>query len=588
VTLTAGSWYNAKVVVDKPDTSQRLRFWVDEDGDGFDAGDLLLTSTAVDDDWLGGYVGLFKGAGMTTVHQFDDFKLGFDDDSDDTLDVDEVVLHDDFDSTTITLTHDDNGNLTYDGVYEYVYDFLNRLVKVKYAEPGGGADVTVAEHEYDGMNRRIRKLVQNFGEGVVPGSDEGGTITGIQAGNRHEHYYYAGWRVIEERDNSEDVLAQMVWSTEYIDAPVCRDRNTNVGEDNEDYSSCIDAGSERYFYHQGPNYRVWALTDESGDVVERYDYDAYGEPRLYAGHDSSVNAELGNALFVSSVGNPYMHQGLRRDDESGLHENRFRAYHSRLGRFIQRDPAGYIDSMNLYQYVFANAWSWLDPLGLQCSPADIALAQAQLRVLRLLREIFRLYEEQAREQASYLRQRATNYRVFVARAHAMFMHSPYAREWKTIAAGLALSLEGIAFEYLAWWAHENAPRVSEAVWRICGRKVSAEAIKKGAQAAIRVTGRGLWMFGLALTAGELGWWAGEYWAMSHIRAWMSMYAAELRGYLGLADQLDALADDWENVADEARSSLEEADAGIRELEIGLAACGVDPEEKPKEKAEEKP
>jgi hypothetical protein len=118
-------------------------------------------------------------------------------------------------------------------------------VRVKYAEPSGGADLAVAQYEYDGMNRRIRKHVQNFGEGVVPGSDEGGTITGIQAGNRHEHYYYAGWRVIEERDNSDDVLAQTVWSTEYIDAPVCRDRNTDVGEDNEDYSSCIDAGSER-------------------------------------------------------------------------------------------------------------------------------------------------------------------------------------------------------------------------------------------------------------------------------------------------------------------------------------------------------
>ncbi len=74
-----------------------------------------------------GYVGLYKGAGDSTVHQFDDFKVGFDDDADDTLDADEVVLHDDFNSATITLTHDDNGNLTYDGVYEYVYDFLNRL-----------------------------------------------------------------------------------------------------------------------------------------------------------------------------------------------------------------------------------------------------------------------------------------------------------------------------------------------------------------------------------------------------------------------------------------------------------------------------
>jgi len=129
---------------------------------------------------------------MTTVHQFDDFKVGFDDDSDGELDADELVIHDDFDSAAITLSHDDNGNLTADGVYEYVYDFLDRLVEVKYIEPSGGADLGVAEYEYDGLNRRIRKQVQNFGEGVVPGSDDNG-IMGVQAGNRDEHYYYAGW-----------------------------------------------------------------------------------------------------------------------------------------------------------------------------------------------------------------------------------------------------------------------------------------------------------------------------------------------------------------------------------------------------------
>jgi len=54
---------------------------------------------------------------------------------------------------------------------------------------------TVAAYEYDGLYRRIEKVVSNSGEGVVPGSDDNGT--GIQAGDRHEHYFYAGWQLLE-------------------------------------------------------------------------------------------------------------------------------------------------------------------------------------------------------------------------------------------------------------------------------------------------------------------------------------------------------------------------------------------------------
>jgi RHS repeat-associated protein len=200
-----------------------------------------------------------------------------------------------------------------------------------------------------------------MGTGVVPGSDAGGAV-GIQAGDNTEHYYYAGWRCIEERNGSGYTTAQTVFGTQYIDEPVCRDRNTDVGSSDSD---CLESGgSQRYFYHQDANYRVVALTNESGGVVERYEYDAYGEPRVYGGVGSG-SVELGGLLAVSSVGNPYMHQGLRRDDETGMHENRMRVLHSRLGRFIQRDPLGFRDSMNWFEYIHSSSWDYLDPLGLQ-------------------------------------------------------------------------------------------------------------------------------------------------------------------------------------------------------------------------------
>ncbi|MCA9245059.1 MAG: hypothetical protein KDA32_13965, partial [Phycisphaerales bacterium] len=188
-------------------------------------------------------------------------------------------------------------------------------------------------------------------------------------------YFYAGWRVVEERTGGGDVIAQTVWGTEHIDAPICRDFNTKF-----ETTSCIDESSRRYFYHQDINFRVTALTDESGEIVERYDYDAYGNARIYSGGAVANSGEGGVLLAVSSVGNPYMHQGLRRDDETGTFENRMRCYNPRIGRFMQRDPAGYVDGMNLYQYLAGRAFSWIDPFGL-CGDPQLRRHEEEVNIL---------------------------------------------------------------------------------------------------------------------------------------------------------------------------------------------------------------
>ena len=84
---------------------------------------------------------------------------------------------------------------------------------------------------------------------------------------------------------------------------------------------------------------VSELSDQSGNLVERYEYDVYGAPTIFDSSD--------NPLTESSIGNPYLFTGRRYDPESGNYYYRARIYSPELGRFLQTDPLGYVDAESL-------------------------------------------------------------------------------------------------------------------------------------------------------------------------------------------------------------------------------------------------
>ena len=71
-----------------------------------------------------------------------------------------MVVNEDFGGTSITYTHDDNGNLTDDGRFKYTFDAWNRLVKVT---ASNDTDVVIQTAEYDGKGRRMKKVVKKSG-----------------------------------------------------------------------------------------------------------------------------------------------------------------------------------------------------------------------------------------------------------------------------------------------------------------------------------------------------------------------------------------------------------------------------------------
>jgi RHS repeat-associated protein len=103
---------------------------------------------------------------------------------------------------------------------------------------------------------------------------------------------------------------------------------------------------------------VVALSDENGAIVERYEYDVYGNTSVCNG---SGTPRVNN---VSNYSNPYMFTGRRFDDETQLYYYRARMYHPYIGRFMQPDPIGYDDGLNMYAYVTNNPINLLDPFGL--------------------------------------------------------------------------------------------------------------------------------------------------------------------------------------------------------------------------------
>lgn len=221
----------------------------------------------------------------------------------------------------VSLTYDNNGNRATRTrgvqVDTYAYDYENRLIR--YDGENTQAGVSHFTYAYDYRSRRVE---------IAPG--------GVPA----TKVIFSGGTSVREIENGTTTV-------EYV-------RGSDYGGGVGGILYSIRSGTPSFTHYDGRG-DVTTKTNVAGAITWQSSYEAFGKRTQEQG--STQDRQKANT---------------KEEDPTGLLNEGFRYRDLETGSFITRDPAGFVDGLNLYTYVNQNPWSKFDPEGLyQQTPAAL-------------------------------------------------------------------------------------------------------------------------------------------------------------------------------------------------------------------------